>query len=127
MTPDTLSGLPTLDFTGDFWDALDQLVARCPIVIDRPKDSAHPRYPSLIYPVDYGYLDGTTSSDGVEIDVWRGSEGSTRVNAISCSVDGLKRDAEIKLLIGCTPDDQMLILAQMNSGVMRAIIVRRDT
>ncbi len=116
----------TLDFTGDFWDALDQLVARCPIVIDRPKGSAHPRYPAMIYPVDYGYLEDTTSGDGAGIDVWRGSAGGTRVNAITCSVDGVKRDAEIKLLIGCSADDQMLILAQMNDGAMRAIIVRRD-
>ena len=40
----------------DFWDALDQLTADSEIVIDRPKGSAHPRFPNFIYPVDYGYL-----------------------------------------------------------------------
>ena len=33
----------------EFWDALDKLVANSEIVIDRPKGSAHPRYPELIY------------------------------------------------------------------------------
>ncbi len=126
MTTESFSEIPTLDFTGDFWDALDTLVARCPIVIDRPKGSAHPRYPAMIYPVDYGYLDGTTAADGAGIDVWRGSAGGTRVNAITCSVDGVKRDAEIKLLIGCSQDEQAAILAQMNSSAMRAILVRRE-
>ena len=28
---------------------------------------------SVVYPLDYGYLQGTSSSDGEGIDVWRGS------------------------------------------------------
>ncbi len=34
----------------DFWLALDRLVAASEIIIDRPKGSAHPRYPDFIYP-----------------------------------------------------------------------------
>ena len=29
-----------------FWEALDRLVSASTIVIDRPKGSAHPRYPA---------------------------------------------------------------------------------
>ena len=47
----------------DFWSHLDRLVESCGLVIDRPKGTAHPRYPDLIYPVDYGYLDGTTAME----------------------------------------------------------------
>ncbi len=43
----------------DFWTALDQLVSDSEIVIDRPKGSAHPKYPDFIYKVDYGYLNNT--------------------------------------------------------------------
>lgn len=32
-------------------------------MIDRPKGSAHPRYPEFIYKVDYGYLKNTSSID----------------------------------------------------------------
>lgn len=40
----------------EFWNALDELVCNSDIVIDRPKGSAHPKYPHITYKVDYGYL-----------------------------------------------------------------------
>ncbi|MBR5088948.1 MAG: methyltransferase domain-containing protein [Ruminiclostridium sp.] len=38
--------------------------------IDRPKGSAHPRIPELIYPVNYGYVDGVFAADGSEQDIY---------------------------------------------------------
>jgi inorganic pyrophosphatase len=108
-----------------FWTHLDQLAATSRIVIDRPKGSAHPRYPDMIYPVDYGYLDGTTTVDGGGIDVWVGSTGATRPNAIICTVDLLKHDAEIKVLIGCSGDEQQVIVDFLNTNAMRALLIRR--
>ena len=52
-----------------FWNHLTELVRSHPIVIDRPKGTTHPRYPSFYYPLDYGYLDGTSGGDGQAIDV----------------------------------------------------------
>ncbi len=43
------------------------------LVVDRPKGSAHPRYPEMIYPLDYGYLENTSAADGGGLDVWIGS------------------------------------------------------
>ena len=40
----------------EFWKTLDELVADSIIVIDRPKGTAHPKYPDFIYKIDYGYL-----------------------------------------------------------------------
>ena len=40
------------------------------IIIDRPLGSAHPKFPSLIYPVNYGYIPETIGGDGEEIDVY---------------------------------------------------------
>ena len=57
-------------FNNDFWRALDSLVDNSEIVIDRPKGTAHPKYPDFIYKVDYGYLKNTSSMDGAGIDVW---------------------------------------------------------
>ena len=56
-------------FNNDFWRALDSLVDNSEIVIDRPKGTAHPKYPDFIYKVDYGYLKNTSSMDGAGIDV----------------------------------------------------------
>ena len=77
-----------------FWQALDKLVAASKTVIDRPKGSRHPKYPDIVFPVDYGYLDGTSSMDGGGIDVWQGTDGET-IDAIICTVDLMKKDSEI--------------------------------
>jgi len=86
----------------DFWTRLDNLIASQELVIDRPKGGTHPRYPDLVYPLDYGYLKSTSGGDGNEIDVWRGSIPNGLLVGIVCTVDTKKKDAEIKLLIGCT-------------------------
>ena len=83
----------------DFWDALDALLRQSRVVIDRPKGTAHLRYPLVRYPADYGYLAGTASMDGGGIDLWRGSAGSGQIDAVICTVDLMKCDSEIKLLI----------------------------
>ena len=96
-------------FDAAFWEALDRLAGSAEAVIDQPKGSAHPRYPDLIYPVDYGYLKETSSMDVEGIDLWMGSAPQRRVNALMCVVDLVKRDSEIKLLIGCTEEETALI------------------
>ncbi len=118
-----------------FWTHLDQLMAASRVVIDRPKGSAHPRYPTRIYPLDYGYLDGTTAGDGAGIDVWVGSartvqteqaEQIDRPNAILCTVDLWKRDAEIKILLRCTERDIEVIVNFTHDGdMMRCMVIRR--
>jgi inorganic pyrophosphatase len=98
-----------------FWHAMNRLIETNPTIIDRPKGSAHPRYAEATYPFDYGYLDNTTSSDGGGIDVWLGSLNSVMqddaraLTGILCTFDTLKRDAEIKLLVGCTIEDVQVI------------------
>ena len=110
----------------DFWHLLDWLVAGCDLVIDRPRGSAHPRYPEARYPLDYGYLAGTRSGDGEGIDVWVGSLPGQRVSGIICTVDGVQRDAEIKVLLGCTPQEMKLALNVHNAGQQRGILVERS-
>ena len=110
-----------------FWQALDRLVSESEIVIDRPKGSNHPRYPEFIYPLDYGYLKGTTAMDGGGIDVWRGSVLGAKIDAIMCIVDIMKRDSEIKLLIGCTEEEKVLIYKVHNdTEFMKGIMIRRE-
>jgi inorganic pyrophosphatase len=111
--------------TASFWNALDQLVADSRLVIDRPRGSAHPRYPDLIYPFDSGYLENTTAMDGGGIDIWLGSLPERRVTAVICTVDQVKRDAEIKLLLGCTPQDAQAILSVHNDRFQVGLLIER--
>jgi len=104
-----------------FWLDMTKLAKTNKIVLDRPKGKPHPRYPKLIYPLDYGYLEGTTAGDGDGIDVWFGSLESKILTGILCTFDKIKRDAEIKLLIGCTNEDIRII--RDFHGKMRTLFI----
>ena len=111
----------------EFWQTLDKLVAENPLVIDRPAGSAHPRYPHLIYPLDYGYLQGTTAMDGDGIDVWLGTDAAKRLAGVLCFVDMVKRDSEIKLLIGCTEEETQRVYKLHNeTEFAKAILILRE-
>ena len=117
-----------LDINQKFWESVDILVNESKVVIDRPKGTHHPGFPSITYPVDYGYLENTTSPDGGGIDVWRGTSLSGKVDAIICTIDLMKRDSEIKLLISCTPEEKQRIVAFHNeSEYMKGILIERET
>lgn len=119
----------TLRFTEEsaaFWDALDALAAACERVIDRPRGTVHPKYPSFVYPLDYGYLKNTSSADGEGIDIWLGSDARQQIDAVIVTVDLLKRDSEIKILIGCTEGEKLLALRAHNeTEFMKGLLIRR--
>ena len=112
-------------FNDDFSNILDSLVYDSEIIIDRPKGTTHPKFPNFIYKVDYGYLKNTSSMDGAGIDVWVGS-GKKQIDAIMCIVDFMKRDSEIKILIGCTEEEKQLVYQTHNETQwMKGILIRR--
>lgn len=112
-------------YNEDFWKALEELVNDSEIIIDRPKGTAHPKYPNFIYKVDYGYLKETSSMDGGGIDVWVGS-GEKQIDAIICIVDLIKKDSEIKILIGCTEEEKDIVYKTHNeTPFMKGILIRR--
>lgn len=113
--------------TSRFWEYADLLVANSEIVIERPRGSAPPRYREFTYPLDYGYLAGTTGGDGEGIDIWRGSLPDLRVTAVIVTIDFHKRDAELKLLVGCTDDEVSFALATHQSDSQAARLIRRTT
>ena len=106
----------------NFWDSLDNLVLSHKLVSDRPKRSIHPRLHDFIYPLDYGYLKGTVSDDGCGVDVWRG-----RIDAIIGTVDFLKKDLEIKIVVGCTDEEIELIMNYKATSDLSAILVKKPT
>jgi inorganic pyrophosphatase len=108
-----------------FFETLERLILECGITIDRPKGMAHPRFPDLIYPINYGYINNTQSQDGDGIDVFIGDDDGSRVVGIICSVDSVKRDSEVKVLYDCTERNIQTALRMMNNGPMRGILIRR--
>lgn len=120
-----LGGRGKMQYNSEFWNALDKLVTNSEIVIDRPKGTSHPKYPNFIYRVDYGYLKDTSSMDGAGIDVWVGS-GEKKVDAIMCIVDLMKKDSEIKILIGCTEEEKAIVYETHNeTQFMKGVLILR--
>ncbi len=109
-----------------FWQTLDRLVTSSQVVIDRAKGSVHPRYKDILYPLDYGFLEETTASDSGGIDVFVGSL-ETKVTGAVMTVDLGKRDAEMKVLIGCSGDEMRVVHGFLNSSQMGgALLVRGE-
>jgi len=109
----------------NYWSELDALVKNKGFTIERAKDTAHPKYPDYIYPLDYGFIPNTVSSDGAEIDAWRGTLTNQSVTGIAATYDGIKSDMEVKGLIGCSGNDKKKIQAVHNQGSMSAVIIDR--
>ena len=115
-----------MDYSDDFWEYLTKLVRENEIIIDRPKGTRHPKFNNMVYELDYGYIKNTKAMDGNEIDVFRGSLHNKNVNKIICTIDLLKKDIEIKILIGCTISEIEKVYNFMNSSeYMRALIIEK--
>ncbi len=108
-----------------FWEAIERLLAEHRVVIDRPAGSRHPRYPNVVFPLDYGYLEGTTTSDGEGIDVWVGHSKHREVTGIACTIDFAKLDLELKILVGCTREDTKRIADFHNTKFQSAWLIGR--
>lgn len=108
---------------GYFWQKIDSLLLSTNVIISQEKGSSHPKYLNMVYPVKYGYLEDTDS-----IKIFRGSLKKSTADAIMVVGDILKRDLEVKLLWGCTPEEEIEILRFINqTDYQKGILVRRGS
>mgnify|MGYP001431437787 CR=1 FL=1 len=64
--------------------------------------------------------------DGRGIDIWRGTDKEQKIDAIICTIDLMKRNSKIKILIGCTEEEKENIYHIHNdSTYMKGILIRR--
>ena len=66
MTRRRRAGQPGQKYT----DARQFLGMTVTVRIDRPLGSQHPRHDDIYYPVNYGFVPGTLSPDGAELDAY---------------------------------------------------------
>ncbi len=115
------------------WEMWDGFITMNGITIERPSGTAHPRYPDIIYPIDYGYVNGTLANDGEEVDVFVGTAGSGPGGA--CTGSGLvaaiftndprKGDREVKFLFNCSPREIYLVNGFVNFAPMSGRLLMR--
>ncbi|MFB6272906.1 MAG: inorganic diphosphatase [Salinibacter sp.] len=86
------------------WNAWAQCIASNGVTIERPRTTAHPDYSSVIYPLDYGFVNDTQSTDGEPLDVFVG-RGTTGLVGAILTTDHRQHDREVKLLYDCSPTD----------------------
>lgn len=87
------------------------------IKIDRPKGSAHPKHPDMIYPVNYGYIPGVQGGDGEELDVYLLGVDTPQQKYL-CRIIGIvhrKNDNEDKLI--AAPPGMMISKEDAESSV----------
>ena len=114
------SDLPHID-----WQLWEALILDRGIVVDRPRGSSHPRYPTMVYPLDYGYIPNTVGGDGAEVDVFAGSV-PTGLRAVVITHDKLKDDTEIKLLWNVDRHEIEEVRRFLSDGAMTATTLWRD-
>lgn len=95
------------------WEALEAVVRRRGITLDRPRGSRHPVHPAIIYPIDYGFVNDTPGEDGEGLDVFVGT-GEAGLVGVARTIDRRKGDTELKLLWGCTPAEVYLVHGFLN-------------
>lgn len=119
--------MPNTDFDRKFWEHCDRMVSDSKLIIENMAGSAHPDFPDFIYPVDYGYLENTVSSDSECIDIWKGTSGIAETVGVIVTVDLLKRDAEVKLLYMCSEKEVEEIYRVHNySDMQKGILIMRN-
>ena len=92
-----------------FWQKMDTLLLSSACKIAHEKGSAHP-----------------VGTDSQPIHVYKGSLKAQNVDAIVVSADILKKDCEVKLLIGCNEDEKLKILEFLNqTQFQKAILIQR--
>lgn len=110
----------------DFWKLADLLIREDAIVVERPKGTTHPKFPQLVYPIDYGYVNNIHSSDGEELDVWIGTNDDRNVVGLIITIDILKKDSEVKYLFACNAEEILEIEQFHNSSsCMKGILLLR--
>ncbi len=109
-----------------FWQKIDMLLLSSDIVIDRKKNTTHPTYNNLVYPVDYGYLKDSMLESQEHISIYVGSKSNAMVESVIVCADILKKDLEVKLVYGCTEEEENSILEFLNqTDFQKSIIIRR--
>lgn len=108
------------------WERWETIIRRQGITIDRPCGSRHPDHPSIIYPIDYGFVNETQATDGHELDLFCGTAETGLVGTM-ITIDYRKHDREFKLLYNCSAPEIYLVNGFINYDrrLMEGLLVLR--
>lgn len=110
-----------------FWQKLDTLYLSSSVRQVRKKGEHHPEFPNLVYPVDYAHL--TDTNDNPEgVSVYLGSGSHAQISAIVVAADILKKTLDVKILSGCTEEEEKEVLRFLNqTDYQKTILLHRGS
>lgn len=110
-----------------FWQKLDTLLASSLYKKVRDIHESHPKYPLLVYPVEYGHLYDTDVDQLVVAKIFKGSLTSSQCDAVIVAIDILQKELDIKLLVGCDEREKEKCLEFSNqTHFQKTILVSRS-
>lgn len=96
------------------WSFLGRTVT---VTVDRPLGSIHPKYNDMIYPINYGYLDGVIAPDGEEPDVYIVAENRPLKEFTGRVVAIVHRDDDIEDKLVAIPDGVDFSASEIENAV----------
>ena len=109
-----------------FWQKLDSLVFSSVYVKTHNVGDIHPHHPSIVYPLEYGYVVDVIGEAPI-INIFKGSLSEAKCDTMIICCDILDRTIDIKLLQGCSEDEQRQCLEFLNStSFQKTIVIRRS-
>ena len=100
--------------------------------IDRPLGSTHPDYPDMVYPINYGYVDGVFAKDGEEQDVYvlGADEPLEKFEGTVIAVYHRTNDSEDKWIVSLDEteysDDEILDAIRFQEQYFQGILIRKE-
>jgi inorganic pyrophosphatase len=87
------------------------------VSVDRPLGSRHPRHADILYPINYGFVPGTVSGDGMPVDAYLLglNEAVDQAEGVVIAVIVRSDDVEDKLVVA--PAGELYTAAQMMERV----------
>jgi inorganic pyrophosphatase len=124
--PSVLTAIQPVVRTCLRWPVWAERIQEHGLTIDRPRHTPHPDAPSIIYPLDYGYINDTVGTDGEPVDVFVGT-GSTGLVGALLTADYRRRDRELTFLWRCTPTEVYTAHGFVNydRSLMEGVLVLR--
>lgn len=108
-----------------FWQKVDTLYSSGDFKLTSRKGSTHKMYPSLVYPVDYGYVKTLNSGNEMPMEVFRGGNGK-KVDALALCADIINKRFEVKALIGLDDEEMEDVLHFLNcTDYQKSVLIKR--
>ncbi|MBP3891811.1 MAG: Inorganic pyrophosphatase [Solobacterium sp.] len=118
--------MSTYENNAYFWQKIDTFFLSGNLKVLRKKGETHPKFSNMIYPVDYGRLVDISGTNPEGVSVYLGSNSRNTITAVIVAADILEKSLDVKLVAGCTEEEENAVLHFLNqTDYQKTVLVRR--